>query len=73
MLIDLWKDLYVPCLDLIYGKLNAGALVAAGNMTYPDSARADAKAHQRRVHRATSLPRRCDRAPIAATNPPARP
>jgi predicted O-methyltransferase YrrM len=49
VLIDLWKDLYIPCLDLIYGKLKAGALVAADNMTYPDNARADASAYQRRV------------------------
>jgi predicted O-methyltransferase YrrM len=49
VLIDLWKDLYVPCLDLIYGKLKPGALVAADNMTYPDSARDDARAYQRRV------------------------
>lgn len=49
VLIDLWKDLYVPCLNLIYDKLKAGALIAADNMTYPDSARADARAYQRRV------------------------
>jgi predicted O-methyltransferase YrrM len=49
VLIDLWKDLYVPCLDLIYSKLSAGALVAADNMIYPDFARADAKAYQKHV------------------------
>lgn len=49
VLIDLWKDLYVPCLDLIYAKLKAGALVVADNMTYPENARADAQAYQRRV------------------------
>jgi predicted O-methyltransferase YrrM len=49
VLIDLWKDLYVPCLDLMYGKLSQGALVAADNMLYPEFARADADAYRRHV------------------------
>jgi predicted O-methyltransferase YrrM len=49
VLIDLWKDLYVPCLELIYDKLSPGALVAADNMIYPEMVRADAEKYQRRV------------------------
>ena len=49
VLIDLWKDVYVPCLELIYDKLSPGALVAADNMLYPEMARADAEKYQRRV------------------------
>jgi predicted O-methyltransferase YrrM len=30
--LDLWKDLYVPCLEAFYPKLNPGAIVVADNM-----------------------------------------
>jgi predicted O-methyltransferase YrrM len=33
--IDLWKDLYVPCLDAFYPKLNPGAIIVADNMVRP--------------------------------------
>jgi predicted O-methyltransferase YrrM len=49
VLVDLWKDLYVPCLDLIYDRLPRGALVAADNMLYPEMVRADAERYQRRI------------------------
>jgi predicted O-methyltransferase YrrM len=49
VLLDLWKDLYVPCLDLIYDKLSGGALVAADNMLYPEFVRPDAEHYQRRI------------------------
>lgn len=32
VLVDLWKDLYVPCLEAFYPKLNAGAIVVADNI-----------------------------------------
>ena len=49
VLIDLWKDLYVPCLDLVYPKLTPGAFVIADNMIYPTIVRADAARYQRRI------------------------
>jgi predicted O-methyltransferase YrrM len=49
VLIDLWKDLYVPCLEIIYDKLSPGALVAADNMLFPEMVRADAERYQRRI------------------------
>jgi predicted O-methyltransferase YrrM len=49
VLVDLWKDLYVACLDLVYPKLARGAYVAADNMIYPEVSRADAANYQRRV------------------------
>jgi predicted O-methyltransferase YrrM len=49
VLVDLWKDLYVACLDLVYPKLARGAYVAADNMTYPETSRADAANYQRRI------------------------
>lgn len=35
VLLDLWKDLYVPCLEAFYPKLNPGALIVADNMIRP--------------------------------------
>ena len=35
VLVDLWKDLYVPCLKAFYPKLNPGALIVADNMLRP--------------------------------------
>ncbi len=35
VLVDLWKDLYLPCLEAFYPKLNAGATIVADNMIYP--------------------------------------
>jgi predicted O-methyltransferase YrrM len=49
VLIDLWKDLYVPCLELIAPKLSPGAILVADNMLRPEAARADAEAYRARV------------------------
>jgi predicted O-methyltransferase YrrM len=49
VLIDLWKDMYVACLDLVYPKLVPGAFVVADNMIYPEQVRADAARYQRRI------------------------
>ena len=35
VLVDLWKDLYVPCLEAFYPKLNPGAILVADNMIRP--------------------------------------
>ncbi|HVZ21553.1 MAG TPA: class I SAM-dependent methyltransferase, partial [Vicinamibacterales bacterium] len=35
VLLDLWKDLYIPCFDAMYPKLARGAFVAADNMLQP--------------------------------------
>ncbi len=42
VLIDLWKDLYVPCLEKLHPKLADNALIAADNILYPESTRPDA-------------------------------
>ena len=36
VLVDLYKDLYVPCLDAFYPKLNPGAIIVADNMLGPN-------------------------------------
>ncbi|TBU88482.1 O-methyltransferase [Phytopseudomonas dryadis] len=35
--VDLWKDLYVPCLEAFYPRLNPGAIIVADNMLRPGS------------------------------------
>jgi predicted O-methyltransferase YrrM len=37
VLLDLWKDLYVPCLEAFYPKLNPGAIIVADNMIRPEN------------------------------------
>ncbi|HEV7358796.1 MAG TPA: class I SAM-dependent methyltransferase [Steroidobacteraceae bacterium] len=49
VLVDLWKNLYVPCLNLFYGKLADNALIAADNMLAPETVRADAEAYRAAV------------------------
>lgn len=35
VLIDLWKDLYIPCFDRLRPKLANGAMIVADNMVFP--------------------------------------
>lgn len=49
VLIDLWKDLYIPCFDLLHGKLASGAIVVADNMISPEFSRADAERYRKHV------------------------
>jgi predicted O-methyltransferase YrrM len=44
-LIDLWKDLYIAALDLLYPRLSPGAIVCADNMLFPDYQREAAQAY----------------------------
>lgn len=55
VLIDLWKDLYVPVFELLYPKLAQGALVVADNMLQPESARIHARAYRDRVRAAADM------------------
>lgn len=55
VLIDLWKDLYVPTFDAVYPKLAAGALIVADNMLYPERARPAANAYRERVAAAPEM------------------
>ncbi|HKD54850.1 MAG TPA: class I SAM-dependent methyltransferase [Steroidobacteraceae bacterium] len=49
VLIDLWKDLYVPVFDALHPKLAQGAIIIADNMLQPETARAHARAYRDRV------------------------
>jgi predicted O-methyltransferase YrrM len=55
VLLDLWKNLYVPCFELIHPKLAAGGLILADNMLYPDTAIPDANAYRERVRAAPRM------------------
>jgi predicted O-methyltransferase YrrM len=55
VLIDLWKDLYVPVWDALSGKLAAGAVVVADNMLEPPSARVHAQAYREHVRRSAEV------------------
>jgi predicted O-methyltransferase YrrM len=49
VLLDLWKDLYIPCFDLIYPKLSAGGFLAADNMLAPENTIAHANTYRAHV------------------------
>ena len=44
VLLDIWKELYVPCFEAFYPQLAAEAIVACDNMIFPPMAREDARA-----------------------------
>ena len=50
VLLDLWKELYVPCFELFRPKLAAGAFVVADNMINPPSAKEHTQAYRSLVH-----------------------
>lgn len=55
VLIDLWKDLYIPCFDLVYPRLSEGAFVAADNMLHPEFFRDEMAAYRRHLRRQSGI------------------
>ncbi|HEV8443383.1 MAG TPA: class I SAM-dependent methyltransferase [Steroidobacteraceae bacterium] len=55
VLLDVWKDLYLPCFELFHPKLAPGALVVADNMLLPEVVRPQAEAYRARVRAAGDL------------------
>lgn len=53
VLLDIWKDLYVPCLRAFYPKLADEGIIAADNMIEPAMVREDARKYRAAV---ASLP-----------------
>ena len=49
VLLDLWKDIYVPCLERFYPKLEPGAVIVADNMLQPAIDRTNALTYRRAV------------------------
>jgi predicted O-methyltransferase YrrM len=46
VLLDIWKDLYLPCLEAFHAKLSDEAIIAADNMVFPEMARADVRKYR---------------------------
>ena len=46
VLLDLWKELYVPCFNLFSPKLNDGAWVLGDNMIFPPISKKESEAYQ---------------------------
>ena len=49
VLLDIWKELYVPCFDLFFPKLNKGAWVIGDNMIFPPNAHLEVSAYRNRI------------------------
>ena len=49
VLVDLWKGLYVPCLEAFYPKLNPGAIIVSDNMIEPPNEHEAVMRYQRAV------------------------
>ena len=55
VLLDVWKDLYLPCFELVHPKLAPGGIIAADNMLLPEIVRPQAEAYRKRVRAAGDL------------------
>jgi predicted O-methyltransferase YrrM len=55
VLLDVWKDLYLPCFELVHPKLAAGGVICADNMLLPESVRPQAEAYRKRVRAAGDM------------------
>jgi predicted O-methyltransferase YrrM len=55
VLLDIWKDVYVPAFELLRPKLAANAIVAADNMLQPEMARPDAEKYRAAVRAASEF------------------
>ncbi|MCP3729912.1 class I SAM-dependent methyltransferase [Sphingomonas sp. MG17] len=49
VLLDIWKELYLPCFEAFYPRLSEEAIVAADNMIFPPQARPDVRAYREAV------------------------
>jgi predicted O-methyltransferase YrrM len=49
VLLDIWKELYVPCFEALYPKLAPEGLIAADNMIEPEMARPDVRTYRAAV------------------------
>jgi predicted O-methyltransferase YrrM len=55
VLLDVWKDLYLPCFELVHPRLAPGGIIAADNMLLPEVVRPQAEAYRARVRQAGNL------------------
>lgn len=55
VLVDIWKELYLPCFEAFYPKLSEEAVVAADNMIFPEIARPDVREYRAAVYAKADL------------------
>lgn len=55
VLVDIWKDLYLPCFEAFYPKLSEEAIVASDNMIFPPGARADVRKYREAIRAAGDM------------------
>jgi predicted O-methyltransferase YrrM len=55
ILLDIWKELYVPCLAAFYPKLSDEGIVAADNMVEPIAARPEVRKYRAAVRALTDM------------------
>jgi len=55
VLIDLWKELYIPVLESLYPRLSPGAIVCADNMLFPAYQQEAAAAYVAYVRKLTGI------------------
>ena len=48
-LLDIWKELYLPCFEALYPKLSEEGIIAADNMIFPEMARVDVREYRAAV------------------------
>lgn len=48
-LLDIWKELYLPCFDALYPKLSEEGFICADNMIFPEIARPEVREYRRAV------------------------
>lgn len=49
VLLDIWKNLYLPCFEAVYPKLAEEGIIVSDNMIYPESAREAVRAYRHAV------------------------
>jgi predicted O-methyltransferase YrrM len=47
VLLDIWKNLYLPCFEAVYPKLAEEGIIVSDNMIYPESAREAVRAYRK--------------------------
>jgi predicted O-methyltransferase YrrM len=55
VLLDIWKDMYLPCFEALYPKLAEEGIIAADNMIHPASARDSVRKYRAAVAARTDL------------------
>lgn len=49
VLVDIWKELYLPCFEAVYPKLKAEGVLASDNMIHPAAARENVRRYREAV------------------------